>query len=130
MVLPLAYSDSHPHGSEGGNGGEGLHKMLRLQYPGRRLRPLWPRDSGLEFRPWLAIDLDGSDVHPELGQRLCVSGRILRVDLLKSETPVCGLISAGEEGWTAQTPPGVRPETFVSGRRLRRYSHLGRRLRP
>jgi hypothetical protein len=52
-------------------------------------------DSGLEFRSWLAIELDGSNVHPELGRRLCVSGRILRVDLLKPETPTLG---AGDSG--------------------------------
>jgi hypothetical protein len=84
---------------EGGNGGEGLHEMLWLQHPGQRLRPLWLGDSGR-----LAIELDGSDIHPELGQRLCVSSRILRVDLLKSKTPVCGMISAGDEGWMAHTP--------------------------
>jgi hypothetical protein len=44
-------------------------------------------DSGLEVSPWLAIELDGSDVHPELGRRLCVSSRILRADWLESETP-------------------------------------------
>jgi hypothetical protein len=104
--------------------------MLQLQHPGG--------DSGLGFLPWMAIELDGSDVHPELGQRLCVSGRILRVDWLEPET----LVLRGQRLWSvARSYPGSRvgrlrrqprvgPKTFVSSQRLRCWSHLGRRLQP
>jgi hypothetical protein len=107
----------------GGNAGEGLHEMLQLQHPRRRLRPLWPEDSGLEFRPRLAIELDSSDDHPELGRRLCVSGRIFRVNLLKPDTPALRGRRLRSVAWSRlrtrvgrlRLQPGVGPETFVSG---------------
>jgi hypothetical protein len=45
-------------------------------------------DSGLGVSPRQASKSDNSDAHPELGRRLCVSGRRLRVSRLRPETPV------------------------------------------
>jgi hypothetical protein len=45
-------------------------------------------DSGLGDSPRQTSKLDNSDAHPELGRRLSISGRRLRVGRLRPETPV------------------------------------------
>jgi hypothetical protein len=45
-------------------------------------------DSGLGVLPWQTSKSDKLDARPELGRRLSVSGRRLRVGRLRPETPV------------------------------------------
>jgi hypothetical protein len=92
-------------------------------------------DSGLGDSPRQSSKSDSSDALPELGRRLSVSGRRLRVGRrLRS----LGAGDSGLSGWSRvaiwlrrfRCQARVGPETFVSGRRLWPWSHLGQRLRP
>jgi hypothetical protein len=92
-------------------------------------------DSSLGESPRQSSKSDSSDALPKLGRRLSVSGRRLWVGR-RLRSP--GVRDSGLSGltrfaiWLEQfrDQAGVGPETSVSGRRLRPWSHLGWRLRP
>jgi hypothetical protein len=123
---------------EGGLGGEGPHELQLVHLPGRKLRPCWPETLAWSF-PLACHRVGRLRCPPGIGLETFVTGRSLRVDMLKPETPVLRgrrLWSVFARVWYAtwvgrlSNQSGVGPETLVSGRRLRRWSHLGRRLRP